>query len=85
MSGMAGETKVCNRCGQRSDDFSFALLHPPTCRQATDKVLAELMILRRVEAVLRHRRVSEPLHSRDDHDCSECSFLAELDVLRRNP
>jgi len=78
------EPRICNKCGQSSEDFSYPLLHPPTCRQTTDRMLAELMVLRQIEAVLRRRRTSEPLHSREDHDCSECSFLAELDVLRRN-
>jgi len=78
------EPKVCNKCGQSSEDFSYLLMHSRTCRKEIDKMLAELILLRRVEGLLRHRRASEPLHSREDHDCSECSFLAELDVLRRN-
>src|SRR6185295_7667679 len=55
------EPKVCNKCGQSSEDFSYLLMHSRTCRKEIDKMLAELILLRRVEGLLRHRRASEPL------------------------
>jgi len=46
-------------------------------------IQAELYLLRRLEQAVIRRRAMEPRHSQEDHECSECEVLAELQRLRK--
>lgn len=49
-----------------------------------DWMSEELQLLRQLERNVRERRVAEPKHSREDHECEECAILVELSKLGRN-
>lgn len=52
--------------------------------EATAQLKREIYLLQMLEGAVRRRRVMEPQHSRQDHECQECDALADLDVFRRH-
>lgn len=43
----------------------------------------EKLLLLNLERLTRKRRVMEPRHSREDHECEECEILGELTYVRK--
>lgn len=46
---------------------------------------AELYLLRALEQAVIRRHATEPRHSREDHECSECEVLSALRGVRLPP
>jgi hypothetical protein len=52
--------------------------------ESRDRLLREVIFLRQLERCMVKRHAYEPKHSREDHECEECTVLADLQLMRRH-
>lgn len=70
---------------QRLEELRRTAKERPLFFQETDELLAaaeEGLAMLPVVEHLHGRRVMEPKHSREDHECKECDALSELKRIR---